>query len=137
MWKLFKIKNKDTRTISMASLSSVVIVNCDLILNFFSNNFFKVCCVHTENINGKHFWRQDHHALCLSSLKVWPQFINKQHLQLYQHSPTGESERNFCEGVYFRRWFWLKKCGSHSKWSAAHLSFYQLFFIDFACWKTN
>ena len=27
-----------------------------------------------------------------------------------------ESMRNFCEGVYFRRWFGLKRCSSHSKW---------------------
>ena len=26
--------------------------------------------------------------------------------------------RNFCGGVYFRRWFSLKRCNSHSKWPA-------------------
>ena len=45
------------------------------------------------------------------------------HLNLYLHNPTGESVRNFCEGVYFRLWFWLKRCGSYSKWPAVHLSF--------------
>ena len=31
----------------------------------------------------------------------------------------------------------VSKYGSHSKWLAAHLSFYQLLFIDFARWQTN
>ena len=66
----------------------------------------------------KHFWRV-YHALCCSILK----FINKLHLNLYLHNPTGESARNFYEGVYFRLWFWLKRCGSYSKWPAVHLSF--------------
>ena len=30
----------------------------------------------------------------------------------------GESVRNCCEGVYFRHWFCLKRCSSHSKWPA-------------------
>ena len=30
----------------------------------------------------------------------------------------GESVKNIGEGVYFRRWFWLKTCSSHSKWPA-------------------
>ena len=42
----------------------------------------------------KHFWRQD----------------QAYHLSLYHQNPTGESVRNFWEGVYFRRWFWLKRC---------------------------
>ena len=29
-----------------------------------------------------------------------------------------ESVRNIGEGVYFRRWFWLKRCSSHLKWPA-------------------
>ena len=40
------------------------------------------------------------------------------HLNLYYHNPTGESVRNFCKRVYFRCWFWLKRCSSHSKWPA-------------------
>ena len=67
----------------------------------------------------KHFWRV-YHALCCSILK----FINKLHLNLYLHNPTGESVSNFCEGVYFRLWLWLKSCGSYSKWPAAHSSFF-------------
>ena len=39
-------------------------------------------------------------------------------MNLYHHNPTGESVRNFCEGVYFRRWFLLERCSSHSKWPA-------------------
>ena len=70
---------------------------------------------------NKHFWRQDrvYQALCCSILKL----ITKWHLNVYLHNPTGESVRNFCERVYFRLWFWLKRCGSHSKWLAVHLSF--------------
>ena len=71
-----------------------------------------------SNWKDKHFWRV-YHGLCCSILK----FINKLHLNLYLHNPTGESVRNFCEGVYFRLSFWLKYCGPYSKWPAVHLSF--------------
>ena len=40
---------------------------------------------------------------------------------MYHHNSMSESGRIFCEGVYFRLWFWLKNC---------YLSFYQLLFID-------
>ena len=39
-------------------------------------------------------------------------------INLYHHNPIGESVRNFYKGVYFRCWFWLKRCSSHSKWPA-------------------
>ena len=37
----------------------------------------------------------------------------------HHHNPMGESVKNFCEGVYFRLWFSLKRCDLHSKCSAA------------------
>ena len=50
----------------------------------------------------------------------------------------GESVRNFCLGVLLQTFIQAKKkYGSHSKWPAVHLSFYQLLFIDLARWKTN
>ena len=52
-------------------------------------------------------------------------------------NPMNESTRNFCVGVYFRLWFWLFTSGFDSTWPAAHLSFYPLHFIEFACWKNN
>ena len=61
---------------------------------------------------------------------VWPKFINKKHLKLYHDNPTGESVRNFCEGVYFKRWFWLKRCGLQSKWAAGNLSFYRFCLLE-------
>ena len=33
---------------------------------------------------------------------------------------------NFCEGVHFSGWLWLKRCHSHSKLCAVHLSFCSL-----------
>ena len=51
-------------------------------------------------------------------------------MNLHSQNPTSESARKFCVGVYFRRWFWLKRCGSHSKWPAVHLPFYRFFFLD-------
>ena len=41
-----------------------------------------------SNWKDKHFWRV-YHGLCCSILK----FINKLHLNLYLHNPTGESEQ--------------------------------------------
>ena len=51
VWKLFKIKNEDTRTMPR---SSVFIVNCEHISNFLLIINFeqaKVCQVHIEKIN--------------------------------------------------------------------------------------
>ena len=33
---------------------------------------------------------------------------------------------NFCKGVHFRRWFWLKRCSSHSEWPAYTFVFLQI-----------
>ena len=52
---------------------------------------------------------------------MWQKFINKWHLKLYHHNPTGESVTNFSEGVYFGNWFRLKRRGLHSKWYTTHL----------------
>ena len=141
---LFKVSNWSTRIrCEMCSLrrghcSSVENVNCKHISNFLIVIGFE----QTKDIfscwKDKTFWRQDqvYHALCCSHL-VWPKFIKKWFLKLYHHKPRGESVRNFCEGVYFRLWFCLKRCRWHWKWPAAHLSFYHLLFIDFARWKTT
>ena len=45
-------------------------------------------------------------------------------MNLYHHNPMGESMRNFCEGIYVRRWFWLKRCSSHSKWPDVYTFFF-------------
>ena len=113
VWKLLRIMHEEN---GVAPVSSLLTVN---IFPTCSN-----CWLWTgKRLPGsywkdKHFWRV-YHALCWSILK----FINKLHLNLYLHNPTGESVKNFCEGVYFRLLFWLKRCGSYSKWPAVHLSF--------------
>ena len=99
-WKLLRIKHEDSGVAPVSSLLTV---------NIFPTCFnFKEANVSRVHVKKKHFWRV-HHALCCSILK----FINKLHLNLYLHNPTGESVRNFCKGVYFRLWFWLKRFGSY------------------------
>ena len=41
--------------------------------------------------------------VCLVQIEKTKTFIDKLRVNLYHHNPTGESVRNFCEGVYFRR----------------------------------
>ena len=125
MWNLFKIRNEDTRTMAVASF----VVHGALFK--LSSNYWLWT---GKRLLGsywkdKHFWRQDpvYHAFCHSNLSV---------TKIYLVWPA-ESVRNFCERDYFRRWFWLKRWCSHSRWPAAHLYFYELLFIDFARWKTN
>ena len=74
------------------------------------------CCEHISNFVLIVDFEQA--KRCLVQIEKTNTFINKLRLNLYHHNPTGESVRNFCEGVYFRRWFWLKRCSSHSKWPA-------------------
>ena len=108
VWELFRIKIKTLEQCQWRR-SSVFIVNCEHISNFFSDCWLWTGkCLQGSYWKSKHFWRQDraYHALCCSILSV--NKINKQHLNLYHHNPTGELVRNFCEGVYFRRWFCLK-----------------------------
>ena len=103
--------------------SSVFIVNCEHISSFALIVGFEhstVCWVHTEKED-----KISYIMYYVTVFSVWTKCINKWHLKLYHHNPTGESVRNFCKGVYFRRWFWLKICCSHSKWLAVHLSFYR------------
>ena len=75
------------------------------------------------------FWRQDrvYYALCCSILsvnKIYKQIA----FEITPSKPYGESVRNFCEGIYFRPWFWLKRCSSHSKWLAVYtFAFLQIF----------
>ena len=114
-----RIKHEDSGVVPMSSLLTVNIFptcsNCWLwIGKRLPGPYWK----------DKHFWRV-YHALCCSILK----FINKLHLNLYLHNPTGESVGNFCEGVYFRLWFCLKRCGSYSKWPPVHLPLLDI--IDF------
>ena len=83
----------------------------------------------------QHFWRQDRlcQAFCCSILK----FADKQHLNLYFHNPTGESVGNFCEGVYFSLWFWLKRWGSHSKWPGVHFQKHFCYLLDWKPFKCS
>ena len=108
-------------------LSSVCIVNCEHISNFVLIIDFEqanVFWVNIEKINT--FEGKIRYIMCSVALfQAWTKFINKKHLKLYHCNPTGESVRNFCEGVYFRRWFWLKRYGSYSKWPAVHSTFYR------------
>ena len=105
-WKLFRIKNEDDGIISVFLL--------------FTVNIFQTCS-NCWLWKDQHFWRQDqvYHALCCSILKS----IIKYPFNLYIQSPTDKSMRNLCEGVYFRLWFYLKRCSSQWKWPAVHLSF--------------
>ena len=107
--------------------SSVFIVNYEHISSFVLIIEFeqaKVCWVHIEKKNT--FEDKIGYIMrYVAVFWVWTKFINKWHLNLYHQNPTGESVGNICKGVYFRRWFWLKRCRSHTKWPAAHLSFYR------------
>ena len=115
--------------------NGVILVSLLLTVNKFCSNYW--ICTSRRFLGlywkDKYFWRQDrvYHALCCS-ISVWTKFINKWHLNLYHHNPTGESVRNICEGVNFRCSFWLKRCRSHTKWPAVHLSFYR-----FCSWLTQ
>ena len=40
-----------------------------------------------------------------------------------------ESVRHFCEGDYFRRWCWLKRCSSYLKWPAVCTSVFLLILL--------
>ena len=148
-FRLFKVSNWSTRIRCENCLrlrmktpgrcgwrySSVFIVNCAHISNFVLIVEFEeanVCWVHIEKKNT--FEDKIGHVMrCVAVFSVWTKFINKWHLNLYHHNSTGESLRNFCEGVYFRHWFWPKRLSSHSN---VHLVYIYLF-TDFACWKTN
>ena len=106
---------------------SILFVNCEyiscfvLIVEFEQAN---VRWVHIEMTNT--FVDKIGYVMrSVPVFSVWTKFIYKWHLNLYHHNPTGESVRNFCEGVLFRRWFWLKRRRSHSKWLAVHLSIYR------------
>ena len=85
--------------------SSVFIVNCEHFSNFALIVDFeqaKVCWVYIEKRNTfeDKIWYIMRYVAIFS---VRTKFTNTWHLNLYHHNPTGESVRNFCEGVYFRR----------------------------------
>ena len=91
--------------------SSAYIVNSKHISNFLIISNFE-----QANIFWVHYWKDKHFEEKIRYIMryvvviyVWPKFINKQHLKLYHDNPTGKSVRNFCEGVYFKHWFWLKR----------------------------
>ena len=137
---LFKVTNWSTRIrwehssrLKMTTLewchwrrSIVFLVNFVLIIDFEEANVY---WGHAEKINTiedkiRYIMRY------VVPFQVWAKFINKKHLELYHHNPTGESVRNFCEGIYFRWRFCLKRCSSHLKWPAIIC-----LFIDFVHWK--
>ena len=107
--------------------SSVFIVNCEHISNFALIVDFEQTNVCWVDIEKKNIFEDKIGFIIryVAVFSVWTKFINTWHLNLYHRNPTGESVRDFCEGVYFRRWFWLKRCGSHLKWPVVHLSFYR------------
>ena len=110
MWKLFRCQWR---------CFSVFIVNCKHISNVVLTVDFeqaKICSIYIEKANI--FEDKIVHIMRYALIWVWTKFINKQHLNIYHHNPMGESLRNFCEGVYLRRWIWLKRCSLHSKWHA-------------------
>ena len=136
---LFKVSNWGTRikckncwSLRMKAVercqwchSSVFIVNCEYISSFVPFVEFEqanVFWVYIEMINT--FEDKIGHVMCyVAVFPVWTRFVNNWHLNLYYQNRTGESVRNFCSGVYFKRRFWPKSCRSHSKWLAADLPF--------------
>ena len=98
--------------------SNVYIIICKhisnflLIIDFEQANTFLVHIEKTNIFEGKIRYTRFINSYVVV-IYVGPKVINK--LKLYYDNPTGESVRNFCEGVYFKRWFWLKRCHSHSK----------------------
>ena len=100
---LFKVSNLRTRITYESSLilrmsmlkifnvndvSGVVLVSLLLTVDIFQT-FFKFLTLNRQ----KFAWFK---------LKIQNTFINKLRLNLYHRNPTGESVRNFCEGVCFR-----------------------------------
>ena len=85
--------------------SSVFIVNCEYISSFVLIVEFEqanVCWVYIEKKNT--FEEKVGYIMrYVAVFSVWTKFNNKWHLNLYHHNTTGESMRNICEGVYFRR----------------------------------
>ena len=129
VWKLLNIKYKDTSTMSMASFYCF---HCKLW------TYFKLCPNHWlwtgKRLQGsygkdKPFFKTRSGISCV----LLYYFKCEQNLltnSIWIYIPSQayyESVRNFCEVFYFRRWLWLKRWGSHSKWLAVHLSFYNFF----------
>ena len=119
--------------------SSVFIVNCEHISNFLLLIDFeqaKVCWVHIEKI--KTFENKIRYIMrYVIVIQVWPNFINK-YLWSYTITTLWVNQREIFPKEFTSDFYsGFKKCGSHSKWPAGHLSFYQLLFKDFARWKAN
>ena len=119
--------------------SSVFTVNCEHISNFFLLIDFeqtKVCWVHIEKI--KTFENKIRYIMrYVIVIQVWPNLINK-YLWSYATTTLWVNQRDIFPKEFTSDFYSaFKKWDSHSKWPAAHLSFYQLLFIDFACWKAN
>ena len=111
--------------------SSVFTVNCEHISSFVLTVEFEqanVCWVHIEKTNT--FEDKIGYIMrYVAVFSVWTKFIDKWNLKLHHHNPTGESVRNTCEGIYFRLWFWPKRCCSHTKRPAVHLVFLQILLL--------
>ena len=92
--------------------SSVFIVNYEhsssfvLIVEFEQAN---VCWVYIEKKSTLEV-KIEYIKRYVAIFSVWSKLFNKWHLNLYHHNPTSESVRKIWEGVYFRSWFWLKRC---------------------------
>ena len=121
--------NEGSRTMWM-TLFAVFIVKCEHVLHIVLIVDFEqlnVCRVHikitnTFKIKIRYLMRY------VAVFSVWKKFINKLDVNLYHRDPMDKSVRNSWAGVYFRRWLWLQRCGSHLN---------ICIFTDFAHWKTN
>ena len=126
---LFKVSYSSTRIrcgncwgLSMKTIALLQCLHCQLwtyfqhalIVDFEQANF---CRVHSKKIST--------FEGCIMRYVVvyWNLLTNCIWTYIFIHNPTGESVQKFCEGIYFRLWFWLKSCGSYSKWPAVHLPF--------------
>ena len=119
--------NEGSRMMWM-TLFAVFIVKCEHVLHIVLIVDFEqlsVCQVHIKITNTfKSKIRYLMHYVVVFS--VWKKFINKLDVNLYHRNPMDKSVRNSWEGVYFRRWLWLQRCGSHLN---------ICLFTDFARWK--
>ena len=92
--------------------SSVYFVNCK------QANVFEQANVLWVHIKKKHFWRQDqvYHALCCINLCV---------TEIIPWQSYGWVSENFLQRSLLQTLILAKRCGSHSKWPAAHFSIYR------------
>ena len=106
---------------NIKDVSAVALVSLLLTVNIIQTLF----CLLTLNRQKFALFKLKSQTLLLTNC-VWTYIIIT--LQV------NESVRTFCEGVCFRRWFWLKRFSSHSKWPAVWTYF---LFTDSTRKKTN